>query len=278
MATTSITPRRARCVPRCWSGCSRIYASTAATRRACTRAVARAPGHRRAREQCARPSTRSRARSCSPAAAPRPTTSRCGASAGRLRRAASRHHDRHRAQGRAQHLVRHGAQQLRGHRAPGGPIRPRRPLAVADALTERTTLVSVMAANNEVGTIQPIAEIGEIVRGHPAKLHVDAVQSAAHEQIDVNAWQPISSASRRTSSAGRRASVPCSCGGARTCCRSSTAGRRSASVERAPRTWPHRRVRGGVRLRERCRATPRADRTPASCLLRMDGVALTATR
>jgi cysteine desulfurase len=63
------------------------------------------------------------------------------------------------------------------------------PLAVADALTERTTLVSVMAANNEVGTIQPIAEIGEIVRGHPAKLHVDAVQYAAHEPIDVDAWQ-----------------------------------------------------------------------------------------
>ncbi len=63
------------------------------------------------------------------------------------------------------------------------------PLAVADALSERTTLVSVMAANNEVGTIQPIAEIGEIVRGHPAKLHVDAVQFSAHEQIDVNAWQ-----------------------------------------------------------------------------------------
>jgi cysteine desulfurase len=63
------------------------------------------------------------------------------------------------------------------------------PLAVADALTERTTLVSVMAANNEVGTIQPIAEIGEIVRGHPAKLHVDAVQYAAHEPIEVNAWQ-----------------------------------------------------------------------------------------
>jgi cysteine desulfurase len=63
------------------------------------------------------------------------------------------------------------------------------PIAVADALTERTTLVSVMAANNEVGTIQPIAEIGDIVRGHPAKLHVDAVQYAAHEPIDVNAWQ-----------------------------------------------------------------------------------------
>ena len=63
------------------------------------------------------------------------------------------------------------------------------PLAVADALTERTTLVSVMAANNEVGTIQPIAEIGEIVRGHGAKLHVDAVQYAAHAPIDVDAWQ-----------------------------------------------------------------------------------------
>jgi cysteine desulfurase len=63
------------------------------------------------------------------------------------------------------------------------------PLAVAEALTDRTTLVSVMAANNEVGTIQPIAEIGDIVRGHPAKLHVDAVQHAAHEPIDVDAWQ-----------------------------------------------------------------------------------------
>ena len=63
------------------------------------------------------------------------------------------------------------------------------PLAVADALSERTTLVSVMAANNEVGTIQPIAEIGNIVRGHPARLHVDAVQYAAHAQIDVDAWQ-----------------------------------------------------------------------------------------
>ena len=63
------------------------------------------------------------------------------------------------------------------------------PLAVANALTDRTTLVSVMAANNEVGTIQPTAEVGEIVRVHSAKLHVDAVQYAAHEPIDVNAWQ-----------------------------------------------------------------------------------------
>ena len=46
-----------------------------------------------------------------------------------------------------------------------------------------------MAASNEVGTTQPIAAIGEIVRGHAARFHVDAVQWAAHEPIDVNAWQ-----------------------------------------------------------------------------------------
>jgi cysteine desulfurase len=63
------------------------------------------------------------------------------------------------------------------------------PLAVAEALTDRTTLVSVMAANNEIGTIQPIADIGEIVRGHPARFHVDAVQYAAHGPIDVDGWQ-----------------------------------------------------------------------------------------
>ncbi len=63
------------------------------------------------------------------------------------------------------------------------------PVDVAAALTDRTTLVSVMAANNEVGTTQPIATIGEIVRGHGARFHVDAVQWAAHEPIDVNAWQ-----------------------------------------------------------------------------------------
>lgn len=63
------------------------------------------------------------------------------------------------------------------------------PADVAAALTDRTTLVSVMAANNEVGTLQPIAEIGALVRGHHALFHVDAVQWAAHLPIDVDAWQ-----------------------------------------------------------------------------------------
>jgi cysteine desulfurase len=63
------------------------------------------------------------------------------------------------------------------------------PIDVAAAMTERTTIVSVMAASNEVGTLQPIGAIGEIVRGHGARFHVDAVQYAAHAPIDVDAWQ-----------------------------------------------------------------------------------------
>ncbi|HET7684910.1 MAG TPA: cysteine desulfurase family protein [Candidatus Limnocylindria bacterium] len=63
------------------------------------------------------------------------------------------------------------------------------PAQVAAALTDRTTLVSVMAANNEVGTLQPIAEIGAVVRESRALFHIDAVQWAAHLPIDVDAWQ-----------------------------------------------------------------------------------------
>lgn len=49
-----------------------------------------------------------------------------------------------------------------------------------------TILVSVMFANNEIGTIQPIKEIGEIVREKGALFHTDAVQAYGHEEIDVN--------------------------------------------------------------------------------------------
>ena len=51
------------------------------------------------------------------------------------------------------------------------------PQAIADALTERTALVSVMHANNEVGTVQPLREIADIVHAHGAYLHTDAVQT-----------------------------------------------------------------------------------------------------
>jgi cysteine desulfurase len=54
------------------------------------------------------------------------------------------------------------------------------------AITDRTTLVSVMLANNEVGTVQPIAEIGRRVKEHKGVLfHVDAVQAAPYVELDV---------------------------------------------------------------------------------------------
>ena len=63
------------------------------------------------------------------------------------------------------------------------------PTDVASAITDATTLVSIQAANNEVGTLQPIAEIGAICRERRIPLHVDAVQSAAFEPPTPDAWQ-----------------------------------------------------------------------------------------
>ncbi len=60
------------------------------------------------------------------------------------------------------------------------------PDAVAAAITDRTTLVSVMYANNEVGTIQPIAEIGAICRERGVLFHTDAVQAAGFLPLDVD--------------------------------------------------------------------------------------------
>ena len=53
------------------------------------------------------------------------------------------------------------------------------------ALRDDTILVSVMMANNEIGTIQPIAEIGAILRGHKAFFHTDACQAAGALDLDV---------------------------------------------------------------------------------------------
>ncbi len=53
------------------------------------------------------------------------------------------------------------------------------PQQVADALTEQTALVSVMMANNEIGTLQPIQEIGKICHERGVLLHTDAVQAAS---------------------------------------------------------------------------------------------------
>lgn len=56
---------------------------------------------------------------------------------------------------------------------------------VKDAITGKTILVSVMFANNEVGTIMPIGEIGEVCRSKNVLFHTDAVQAAGHVPIDV---------------------------------------------------------------------------------------------
>ena len=56
---------------------------------------------------------------------------------------------------------------------------------VADAIREDTALVTVMYANNEIGTIQPIKEIGAVCREKGVLFHTDAVQAAGHLHIDV---------------------------------------------------------------------------------------------
>ena len=63
-------------------------------------------------------------------------------------------------------------------------------VAVSDvekALRDDTILVTIMFGNNEVGTIQPIAQIGELLKTHIATFHTDAVQAFGLKQIDVEA-------------------------------------------------------------------------------------------
>ena len=59
------------------------------------------------------------------------------------------------------------------------------PKAVEDAIREDTALVSIMYANNEIGTIEPITEIGEICERKGVIFHTDAVQAVGHVDIDV---------------------------------------------------------------------------------------------
>jgi cysteine desulfurase len=58
---------------------------------------------------------------------------------------------------------------------------------VRRAMRPNTVLVSIMHANNEIGTIQPIAEIARVAHDGGALMHTDAVQTAAHIAVDVNA-------------------------------------------------------------------------------------------
>ena len=58
---------------------------------------------------------------------------------------------------------------------------------VEAALREDTCLVTIMTANNEIGTLQPVREIGAVCRAHGVPFHTDAVQAVGHLPIDVKA-------------------------------------------------------------------------------------------
>lgn len=60
-----------------------------------------------------------------------------------------------------------------------------KPEDVANAITEETCLVTIMTANNEIGTIQPIAEIGRICKEKGVLFHTDAVQAVGHIPVNV---------------------------------------------------------------------------------------------
>lgn len=60
-----------------------------------------------------------------------------------------------------------------------------KPEDVANAITDQTCLVTIMTANNEIGTIQPIAEIGRICKEKGVLFHTDAVQAVGHIPVNV---------------------------------------------------------------------------------------------
>jgi cysteine desulfurase len=69
---------------------------------------------------------------------------------------------------------------------PPGPDGLVNPADIAATITPRTVLVSVMHANNEIGTIQPLAEIGQITRDRGVLLHTDAAQSLGSVAFNVD--------------------------------------------------------------------------------------------
>ena len=87
------------------------------------------------------------------------------------------------------------------------------------AITDRTILVSIMAANNEIGVLQPIAEIGRICHERGVLFHTDAVQASARCRSTCNAIEHRPGvASRPTRCTARRASARSTCGaGTRAC-------------------------------------------------------------
>src|SRR5439155_27044120 len=61
-------------------------------------------------------------------------------------------------------------------------------VALAAALGPDVALVSVMAVNNEIGTIQPVEEVARLAHAAGVRVHCDAVQAAGRIAVDVEAW------------------------------------------------------------------------------------------
>jgi cysteine desulfurase len=70
-----------------------------------------------------------------------------------------------------------------------GRVNPQRVAAAMDAKPDKTILVSIMLANNEIGTVNPVEEIGAAVKQRGALFHIDAVQGAGKIPFDVNRAQ-----------------------------------------------------------------------------------------
>ncbi len=90
------------------------------------------------------------------------------------------------------HAILHTCQQLEreGFRVTYVPVDDQGVIRLDElekAITPETTVISVMAANNEIGTIQPIEEIGRIAKAHGIRFHTDAVQAIGAIPIDVQA-------------------------------------------------------------------------------------------
>jgi cysteine desulfurase len=91
------------------------------------------------------------------------------------------------------HAIGHTAEQLEKHfgfevtYVPVDQYGRVNPADVERAIRPDTAIISIMYANNEVGTIEPIAEIGEIARAHKIPFHTDAVQAGGALSLDVRA-------------------------------------------------------------------------------------------
>lgn len=89
------------------------------------------------------------------------------------------------------HAVLHACRQLekQGFKLTVLPVDDQGRVSIADAkaaIDDTTAVVSIMAGNNETGTLQPVAEIGEWARLHKAAMHVDAVQAFGYLPIDLS--------------------------------------------------------------------------------------------